>query len=133
MKLMTIGRLAIAAGTHVTTVRFYERIGLLPAPSRSTGGHRLYSHDHLQRLMFIRRARELEFSIDAIKEMLPLAGATRASCQDVHQLAAVHLDELRNRIAGLTRLEARLADAMSHCAGGSLSACAVLQLLQPPG
>jgi MerR family mercuric resistance operon transcriptional regulator len=126
---MTIGRLALAAGAHVTMVRFYERAGLLPSPDRTAGGHRIYGHDHLQRLIFIRHARELEFSIDEIRRMLTITDA-RTSCCDIHPLAAAHLDALRGRIADLTRLEARLADALAQCAREDPSTCSLLQMLR---
>ena len=130
MARMTIGRLAVAAGAHVTTVRFYERAGLLPPPARSAGGHRVYGNDHLQRLMFIRHARELEFSIDAIKSLLVMSEASRSSCQDVHGLATAHLHAVRGRIADLTRLETCLADALAQCAREASSTCSLLRLLR---
>jgi MerR family transcriptional regulator, mercuric resistance operon regulatory protein len=130
MTRMTIGRLAVAAGAHVTTIRFYERAGLLPPPGRSAGGHRIYGHDHLQRLIFIRRARELEFSIDTIRQLLVIADTSRASCGDVHVLAAAHLDALRGRIADLSKLEARLTDTLAQCAREAPAACSLLQLLR---
>jgi MerR family mercuric resistance operon transcriptional regulator len=127
---MTIGRLALAADAHVTTIRFYERTGLLPPPDRSAGGHRIYGHDHLQRLIFIRHARELEFSIEEIRQLLAFTDATRSSCRDVHILATAHLDALRGRIADLTRLEVRLADALAQCASDAPSTCSLLRLLR---
>ncbi len=129
MARMTIGRLAVAAGAHVTTVRFYERTGLLPPPARSAGGHRIYGEDHLQRLIFIRHAREFDFSIDAIKELLVMSDASRTSCRDVHVLATAHLRAVRGRIADLTRLETRLADALAQCAREASSTCSLLRLL----
>jgi MerR family mercuric resistance operon transcriptional regulator len=130
MKRMTIGSLAMAGRTHVTTVRFYERAGLLPAPERTVGGHRNYSNDHMRRLLFIRRARELQFSIEEIRALLAFDEPTLTSCHEVHLLAATHLKGLRRKIADLMKLEALLAGSIAQCSGKTFSSCAVLQLME---
>jgi MerR family mercuric resistance operon transcriptional regulator len=127
---MTIGSLAMAGRTRVTTVRFYERAGLLPAPERTAGGHRNYTNDHVRLLLFIRRARELEFSIEAIRALIVFAEPTRTSCHDVQLLAATHLKGLRRKIADLMKLEALLASAVARCSEKPLSSCPVLELLE---
>jgi MerR family mercuric resistance operon transcriptional regulator len=133
MKRMTIGVLAEASSTGVTTIRYYERVGLLPSPQRSAGGHRNYTEGHLRLLLFIRRARELQFNIQQIRALLVLAEPAQTSCHDVHQLAAVHLKALRHKITELTRLERLLATAVDRCSGKPVPPCPVLELLQSSG
>ena len=106
---MTIGRLAAAAGVNLETVRYYERIELMPPPARTASGHRAYEQAHIRRLAFIRRARELGFSIEQIRALLALAEPSRASCADVREIARTHLDEVRAKLADLARLEGILA------------------------
>lgn len=94
---MVIGRLSKDTGTKVETIRYYERVGLLPAPARSAGGYRLYRVDHLKRLNFIRRARALGFSIDEIRTLLRLADERKRPCAEVRVVADAHLSDARAR------------------------------------
>jgi MerR family mercuric resistance operon transcriptional regulator len=127
---MTIGTLAVASGIKVTTIRYYERIGLMPAPARTAGRHRNYTNDHRRRLLFICRARELEFSVEQIRMLLVLAEPARMSCRDVQNLAAAHLKKLRHKITTLVKLEAMLAGAVAQCSGKPTPPCPVLELLE---
>jgi MerR family mercuric resistance operon transcriptional regulator len=129
MKTMTIGFLAAGSGVKVTTVRYYERAGLIPLPARTAGRHRNYTGDHLQRLRFICRARDMKFSIQEIKALLVLADPARSSCRDVQRLATAHLRKLRAEISVLMKLEAMLADAIAQCSGEPNLPCPVLDLL----
>jgi MerR family mercuric resistance operon transcriptional regulator len=130
-KWQTIGRLAEAAGVNLETVRYYERIGLMPAPDRTTGGHRVYLPDHQRRLTFIRRARELGFGIDDVRMLLGLAEPAQRGCEDVKAVAGAHLEQVRAKIADLVRLESILADTVSRCsATSSAPTCAVLKMLE---
>src|SRR5579863_7621733 len=95
MQGLTIGKLAGAAGVHLETIRYYERIGLMPEPGRTAGGYRSYGADHARRLAFIRRARELGFGIEGIRTLLNLAAPGRASCAEVRALTMAHLDDVR--------------------------------------
>ncbi len=95
MRTLTIGRLAAAAGVNLETVRYYERINLMPPPARTGSGHRAYEEGHVRRLAFIRRARELGFSIEQIRALLALADPTRGTCAEVKEVARIHLDEVR--------------------------------------
>jgi MerR family mercuric resistance operon transcriptional regulator len=131
MKRMTIGTLAAASGIRVTTIRYYERAGLMPLPERTAGRHRNYTRDHLRRLLFICRARELEFGIEEIRTLLVLAEPTRTSCGEVRHLAAAHLKKLRQKITDLVKVEAMLAGAIEQCSGKPKSPCPVLELLGP--
>lgn len=130
---LTIGRLAARAGVNLETIRYYEKIGLMPAPGRTDGGHRLYEPDHARRLAFIRRGRELGFGIEDIRTLLGLAEPQRRSCDEVRAIASGHLQDVRTRIADLTRLEDLLAQTVDQClAEGTGPACPVLNLLEEP-
>ncbi|PPD43676.1 MAG: MerR family transcriptional regulator [Methylocystis sp.] len=126
---LTIGRLAAAAGVNLETVRYYERIGLMPPPARTASGHRAYEAVHIRRLAFIRRARELGFSIEQIRTLLALADPTRATCAEVREIAQAHLDEVRAKLADLTRLERILGATVARCSGDLAPSCPVLDML----
>jgi len=126
---LTIGQLAAAAGVHLETVRYYERIELMPAPARATNGHRAYEPSHIQRLAFIRRAREPGFSIEQIRALLALAERSRASCAEVREVAQAHLCEVRAKLADLARFERILTATVAKCSNGSAPTCPVLDVL----
>jgi len=132
VKRMMIGDLAAAGRTQVTTVRFYERAGLMPLPERTAGGHRNYTSDHVRRLVFIRRAREMEFSIEEIKLLVTFAEPTPTSCREVQNLVSAHLKGLRHKITCLVQVETLLAGAIAQCSGKSTAPCPVLELLKVP-
>lgn len=132
-KGLTIGRLAALSGVNLETVRYYERIGLMPAPGRTEGGHRLYDEPHRRRLSFIRRGRELGFGIDEIRALLALAEPQRRSCDEVRAVASAHLLDVQAKIADLNRLEALLAGTVYRCdSGAAAPSCPVLDLLEAP-
>ena len=116
-----IGELARHSGCHVETIRYYERIKLLPLPSRSAGHYRLYDLDDVRRLGFIRRARELGFTLEEVRALLALSTHDgRTACAEVRQLAAGHLEEVRAKIADLKAMETVLADAVRRCDAGEV-------------
>jgi DNA-binding transcriptional MerR regulator len=126
---LAIGDLARATGVKATTIRFYEAEGLLPPPGRSEGGHRVYARAHLDRLGFIRHARELGFPMDDIRELLRLADAAPdAPCAGADDIARRHLTSVRERLARLRSLEAELA-RMTTCAHGTIAECRVIEVL----
>lgn len=128
---LSIGRLAASSGVNLETIRYYERIGLMPAPDRTEGGHRLYDNAHKRRLSFIRRGRELGFGIGAIRTLLDLAEPGRRSCEDVLPIAASHLREVQAKIADLARLEAVLAQTVNACERHlPAPCCPVLEMLE---
>ncbi|MEK4031744.1 helix-turn-helix domain-containing protein [Methylocystis sp. IM3] len=133
MKSLTIGQFAAAAGVNLETVRYYERIKLMPPPARTASGYRAYEPAHIRRLAFIRRARELGFSIEQIRALLALAEPSRASCADVREIARTHLDEVRAKLADLARLEGILAETISCCSGDPAPPCPVLNMLATSG
>jgi len=129
MRPLTITALAKASSVHLETVRYYERIGLMPEPERAANGYRSYGPPHVQRLSFIRRAREIGFSIREIRELLALAEPGRTSCAEVQALTAAHLDGVRAKIADLRKLESILASALEACQPEAKPACPVLEML----
>lgn len=128
---LTIGRLAARSGVNLETVRYYEKIGLMPAPGRTEGGHRNYDEQHGRRLAFIRRGRELGFGIEEIRTLLDLAEPQRRSCEEVQSIASARLQDVRAKIVDLARLEAILAATVERCDGrGAAPSCPVLELLE---
>jgi len=129
MASFTIGQLAAAAGVNLETVRYYERIKLMPLPLRTASGHRAYDEAHIRRLAFIRRARDLGFSIEQVRALLALAEPSRASCAEVREIARLHLNEVQSKLADLVRLEHILAETVERCSGELAPSCPVLDML----
>ena len=126
-----IGELSRLTGVNIETIRYYERIKILPAPPRTEGRRRVYGPVHVQTLTFIRRGRELGFRLDEIRALLDLGGPARASCAEVRQIAAKHLGDIRTKIADLRRLEKLLSATIGRCDGGAAPECPVLEILTP--
>ena len=126
---IAIGGLAKRTSTNVETIRYYERMALLPAPPRSSGGYRLYGIGHVKRLTFIRRARALGFSIDEIRTLLRLADERKRPCAEVRVVAEAHLGDVRAKIADLRAMERVLKDTVARCADGTASHCPVIDAL----
>jgi DNA-binding transcriptional MerR regulator len=126
---LSIGDLSRATGVKATTIRFYEAEGILPPAGRSAGGHRVYGQAHLDRLGFVRHARELGFGMEDIRELLRLADASPdAPCEGADAIARRHLDAIRGRIARLRSLEAEL-ERMCACHNGRVADCRVIEVL----
>src|SRR5207249_9906662 len=126
---IAIGVLATHTGTNIETIRYYERVGLLPAPARRSGGYRLYGTAHLKRLNFIRRARVLGFSLADVRKLLTLADQRRRPCAEVRAVAAAHLEDVKGKIADLKAMERVLADTIARCETGSGSHCPMIDAL----
>jgi DNA-binding transcriptional MerR regulator len=124
-----IGRVAGATGCKVQTIRYYEQIGLLPAPARSEGNQRLYTGEDVRRLAFIRHARELGFPLEAIRELLSLTDCPEQSCEAADAIASARLDEVEGRIARLTALKSELKRMIEQCRGGRIADCRVIEVL----
>ena len=124
-----IGDLARQTGTKVETIRWYERDGIMPAPVRTAGGHRLYTRTHLDRLAFIRHARELGFPLEDVRALLALADDPQRPCAEVDAIASEHLAAVRSRIARLQALEAELARMVAACGRGRVAECHVIEVL----
>ena len=127
--MLTIGKLGASAGVKVPTIRYYEQIGLLPEPDRSSGNQRLYPRAALDRLAFIRHARELGFLLDAIRDLLSLSDKPDQSCAAADIIAKAQLAATRARITRLRALEAELERMVSQCACGTISDCRVIEVL----
>lgn len=126
---IAIGRLAKHTGTNIETIRYYERLGLWPAPPRSAGGYRLYAMQHLKRLNFIRRARALGFSIDDVRTLLRLADERKRPCAEVRVVAEAHLAEVRAKLADLKAMERVLKETVARCAEGTGTHCPLIDAL----
>ena len=128
---MKIGELAKATGTKVETVRYYEQTGLMPAPVRTQGNYRSYGDEHLARLSFIRRARDLGFSIEKVRVLLDLSDDRSRDCATVDQIASEHLREVDRKIADLTALRRELSAVITSCSGGRVAECRIIEALGP--
>ena len=128
---MKIGELAHATDTKVETVRYYEKIGLLPPPARTSGNYRSYGTDHLARLSFVRRARDLGFSLDAVRELLNLSDDRNQSCDAVDGIARTHLDDVDHKIRDLMALREELARVLGSCQHGTVANCKIIETLAP--
>lgn len=124
----TIGELSRLTGVNIETVRYYERIEMLPAPPRTEGGRRVYGPGQIQRLRFIRRSRELGFTLDEIRNLLGLVKGGHA-CGEVQDAALAHLKTIRRKIADLRRMERTLADTAARCEGGTAPDCPIIEVL----
>lgn len=126
---LTIGRVAEAAGCKVQTIRYYEQIGLLPEPLRSEGNQRRYGQSDIDRLRFIRHARELGFPLDAIRALLSLADTPGQSCVAADAIARAQLREVERRISRLQALKGELERMVEQCQGGKIADCRVIEVL----
>lgn len=128
---LSIGALSKATGTTVETIRWYERVGVLPAPARTSGNYRTYGAAHLERLSFIRRARDLGFSLDQVRDLLQLADDRGQSCDAVDRVAREHLEEVVRKIADLEALRRELQHLIGQCRHGTVAECRIVQALSP--
>lgn len=126
---LTRGRVAALAGCNLETVRYYERVGLMPAPPRSKGGHRVYDQDLLRRLNFIRRCRELGLTLVEIRGLLELVDGGTYTCGEVKDMTEAHLRSVQSRMADLRRLEKTLKEMVSKCVGDQVPECPVIDVL----
>jgi MerR family mercuric resistance operon transcriptional regulator len=128
--LHSIGELSRLTGVHIETIRYYERVKMLPAPPRTKGGRRAYGQNHRRTLGFIRRARDLGFSLDEIRALLALDPSRRPSCAKAQEIASLHLINVRAKLADLTRLETTLSEAVAQCAANVTPVCPMLDILE---
>ena len=129
---MGIGALSRLTDCNIETIRYYEKQGLLPEPPRSSGGHRVYAAAHLKRLTFIKRSRNLGFSMAEIRELLSLVDEHEYTCEDVKQLTLAHAEDIRKKISALQRLEGALNKMASDCSGDSVPHCPIIDALYEP-
>jgi MerR family mercuric resistance operon transcriptional regulator len=127
---LTIGKVAEQTGCHIETIRYYEKEGLLPPPGRSEGGHRLYTPALIARLVFIRRSRELGFSMEEIRGLLSVVDGEQVSCEQVKHLADTHLKDIGEKISDLRRMEKTLRELSNQCSGNDVPDCPIIEALQ---
>ena len=126
---LPIGELSKRSGVNIETIRYYERVKMLAPPPRTASGRRVYHSTDLRILVFIRRSRELGFSLDEIRALLALRGPEKASCREVREIAAHHLEDVRARLVDLKKLERLLAKTVARCSGRTAPDCPVLDIL----
>lgn len=124
-----IGALSTATGVNIETIRYYEKIGLMPAPPRNEGRQRVYDASHLKRLTFIRRGRELGFSLDQIRELLGLVRGHDLTCAGVKTMTDAHVTDIRRKVKDLKKLERVLTDLSAQCCGDAVPDCPILDAL----
>ena len=128
---MKIGDLAKLTDTRVETIRFYEKEGLIPEPSRTSGNYRIYKAVHLNRLSFIRRSRDLGFSLAQVRILLALADDIDASCAEVDAITAANIAEIDRKMADLSKLRAELVRKLDCCSGTTIGDCRIIEALAP--
>lgn len=128
-KSLAIGEVSRISGCKIETIRYYERIGLLSSPPRTAGRHRLYSRDHVKRLVFIRRGRNLGFSLDEIRSLLGLTGEGAPNCEQVREITLAHAHDIRQKIDDLERMDRALRQLAEQCEDGAAAVCPVIEAL----
>ena len=131
--LLSIGALSKATGTKVETIRWYERVGMLPAPARTASNYRAYGAAHLDRLSFIRRSRDLGFSLEQIRALLDLAEDREKPSGAVDSIAREHLAEVDRKIADLAALRSELERLIGLRRQGTVAECRIIEVLSPRG
>ena len=123
------GALAKCSGVNSETIRYYEKIGLMPDPLRSSGGHRIYEQPHLKRLLFIRRTRELGFTLKEIRGLLGLVDGGDYTCAEIKNRTLSHLDNVAKKIRDLQKMQRTLKSMASKCDGGLVPDCPIVDAL----
>ena len=124
-----IGALAKRAGSNVQTVRYYEKIGVMPPAQRAANNRRIYDHKHLERLTFVRHCRELGFSLDDVRNLLGLVDQPDRPCDEIDTIARNHLEDVDTKIAALKIMRTELQRMISECAGERVSNCNIVKVL----
>lgn len=124
-----IGALAAATGCRVETIRYYERIGVLPPAARESNNYRVYHDSHRRRLLFIRRMRDLGFALEDVRALLRMIDGGTYTCAEVQALGQEHLESVREKIADLRRVETALTDPVGRCTGAETPDCSLLEAL----
>ena len=123
------GVLAKRSGVHLENIRYFERIGMIPKPDRGSNGRRRFGDEHLQRLIFIRRARDMGFTQAEVRALISLSDGTPGSCAEVKSIAETSLHVIREKIEGLRRLERLLSETSAQCTGRDAPHCPVIEVL----
>ena len=128
-ELLTIGKVSQRTGCNIETIRFYEKEGLLPAPGRTAGGHRLYGSEDVKRLVFVCRCRELGFSMHEIRQLSLLVDCDNVSCKSVKAIADEHLRDVRSKLDELKKVERVLRRLSDQCSGADVPQCPIMDVL----
>ena len=128
---LTIGKLASATGVGIEVIRYYERAGLIAPAARTEGNYRSYTESDIVRLRFVRRTRDLGFSIKQVRALLSISNQSERDCGNVNEIASNHLAEVDRKIADLNMLRRELAEAVASCDGGTMAACRILEAFSP--
>ena len=129
---MKISEAAESSGCHLETIRYYERVGLMPKPRRTASGYREYRDDEVDRLRFINRSRDLGFSLDEIRSLLRLEHDRSLSCDEIDAIARNHLADIRGKVRELNRIARELDRTIGACSGGARGQCSILATLRAP-
>ena len=127
--MLSIGALAKQTGCKVETIRYYERIGLMPPPPRTPAGRRLFDDSHVRRLSFVRRSRELGFALEKVRTLLKLVDGGHYTCEEVQSITLNHIADLRCRISDLEKLAGTLEQMAGECSGGTIPECPIVDAL----
>lgn len=122
----SIGALSEESGVKIETIRYYERIGIMPAPARRASGHRVYGKEEAKRLSFVRRCRELGFSLEEIRTLLSVVDGGEQTCKDVHAIVSTHSASVKKKIRDLQRLSQTLDAMAAKCAQGEVPLCPII-------
>lgn len=132
MKQMSIGNLAKATGVKVVTIRYYEQAGLMPVPPRTEGNYRTYGTEHVRRLQFIKRLRDLGFTLDQVRDLLRLSSEKNQACDEVDRITHQHLVNVEIKIRDLRKLASELRRLSRCCQGGGrIAECRIIEALSP--
>ncbi len=126
---MRIGELAAETGVKIETIRYYERVGILPAPGRTANNYRTYTRIHLTRLRFVRRVRALGFTLNEVRMLLAMIDGGDYTCAEVKTLGERHLADIRAKIAELRRMEDVMGQVVAQCSGARTPDCSMLESL----
>ncbi|NPD20911.1 helix-turn-helix domain-containing protein [Rhodophyticola sp. DY48A3-103] len=129
MKILRRGDLARLTGCNLETIRYYETIGVMPEPPRSSKNYRVYDDSHVTRLRFVLRARGLGFTLDEVRDLLAMVDGGQQTCGEVQALATAHLATVRAKIADLRRIEQVLSSTVAQCTGDDVPECPVIDAL----
>ncbi|APG63118.1 transcriptional regulator [Sphingorhabdus lutea] len=130
--MFSIGSLSKKTGVKIPTIRYYEDAGLLDAPERSAGNQRCYTSSALERLAFIKNARELGLSLDAISSLIELSAQPMSKCADADKIVQQQLHDTKRKIARLKRLERELSRMSKSCNSDKVANCAIIESLSEP-
>ena len=128
----TIGKVALETGLNIETIRYYEKLGIVPEPERTTGGNRIYSEELVMRLLFIKRSRALGFGLNEISELLDMVDGNRFTCGDIHTITVRHLRKIEEKMADLKRLHTALGTMAAECTKSDISDCPIIDRMFSP-